>query len=78
MEGAKHPVPGVDYPRTFQEFDEWFGTEAKCQEYVNTSTSIITSMSLPSGSIVGTQKHEDCCFIGLRSRPLLLVPLLIP
>ncbi|HSO93828.1 MAG TPA: IS1595 family transposase [Candidatus Dormibacteraeota bacterium] len=34
MEGTKHPVPGVDYPRTFQEFDEWFGSEAKCREYV--------------------------------------------
>ena len=31
---TKHPVPGVDYPRTFQEFDEWFGSEAKCREYV--------------------------------------------
>jgi transposase-like protein len=34
MEGTKHPTPGVDYPRTFQEFDEWFATEAKCREYI--------------------------------------------
>jgi transposase-like protein len=34
MEGTKHPIPGVDYPRTFQEFDEWFATEAKCRVYI--------------------------------------------
>src|SRR3954471_136109 len=35
MEGTKHLTPGVDYPRTFQEFDEWFATEAKCREYIH-------------------------------------------
>jgi hypothetical protein len=34
MEGTKHPIPGVDYPWTFQEFDEWFATEAKCRVYI--------------------------------------------
>jgi transposase-like protein len=34
VESTKHPIPGVDYPRTFQEFDEWFATEAKCREYI--------------------------------------------
>lgn len=34
METAKHPVPGIDYPRTFQEMDEWFATEAACRDYI--------------------------------------------
>lgn len=34
MESAKHPVGGVDYPRTFQEFDARFGNEAACREYI--------------------------------------------
>jgi len=29
-----HPVGGEDYPRTLQEFDEWFPTEAACVEYL--------------------------------------------
>ena len=29
-----HPVGGVDYPRTLQEFDEWFSSEAACIEYL--------------------------------------------
>lgn len=28
------PRAGVDYPRTFQEFDEWFATEAGCRDYL--------------------------------------------
>src|SRR5208282_3997065 len=27
-------VPGVDYPRTFQEIDEWFRSDAACHEYI--------------------------------------------
>jgi transposase-like protein len=27
-------VAGVDYPRTFQEFDAWFGSETACREYI--------------------------------------------
>src|SRR5208337_159120 len=34
MESSKHPVAGVDYPRTFQEFEAWFGDETACQEYL--------------------------------------------
>jgi transposase-like protein len=29
-----HPVGGIDYPRTIQEFDAWFATEAACAAYV--------------------------------------------
>lgn len=29
-----HPVGGVDYPRTLQEFDEWFPTEDACAAYL--------------------------------------------
>src|SRR5713226_6426657 len=28
------PVPGADYPRTFQEVDEWFRSDAACREYI--------------------------------------------
>ena len=29
-----HPVGGVDYPRTLQEFDEWFPSQSACVEYL--------------------------------------------
>jgi len=32
--GRPHPVGGMDYPRTLQEFDEWFASEAACIEYL--------------------------------------------
>ncbi len=28
------PTPGVDYPRTFDEMDDWFRTEAQCRAYI--------------------------------------------
>ena len=28
------PVGGVDFPRTLQEFDEWFSTEKKCLQFI--------------------------------------------
>ena len=28
------PVGGIDYPRTLQEFDKWFGTEEKCFTFI--------------------------------------------
>lgn len=34
MGSPRHPVAGVDYPRTFQEFDAWFGCEAECRDYI--------------------------------------------
>src|ERR1039458_1109396 len=30
----RHPVAGIGYPRTFQEFDAWFGSETACREYI--------------------------------------------
>lgn len=33
-EPRRHPVGGVDYPRTLQEFDEWFPSEVACVEYL--------------------------------------------
>jgi transposase-like protein len=30
----RHPVGGVDYPRSLQEFDEWFSSEEACTEYL--------------------------------------------
>ena len=32
MENAS-PIPGVDYPRTFDEMDDWFRTDAQCRDY---------------------------------------------
>lgn len=29
-----HPIGGIDYPRTLQEFDEWFSTEKACTDYL--------------------------------------------
>jgi transposase-like protein len=34
MEEPRHPISGIDYPGTFQEFDEWFSSEEACLEYV--------------------------------------------
>jgi len=34
MSKKSHPVGGMDYPRTLQEFDEWFPNEAACVEYL--------------------------------------------
>lgn len=34
MERARHPVGGVDYPRTLEEFDAWFSTEEGCARYL--------------------------------------------
>lgn len=33
-EKNQHPVGGVDYPRTLQEFDSWFSSEAACVGYL--------------------------------------------
>jgi transposase-like protein len=33
MENAR-PISGVDYPRTFQEMDDWFQNEAGCRDYI--------------------------------------------
>jgi transposase-like protein len=33
-EQAPHPVGGVDYPQTIQEFDQWFATEGRCAQYL--------------------------------------------
>jgi transposase-like protein len=33
-EQSAHPVGGVDYPRTLQEFDTWFASEKACVDYV--------------------------------------------
>ena len=34
MKSARHPIRGVDYPRTFQEMDERFRDDAACREYI--------------------------------------------
>lgn len=31
---TQFPLGGKDYPRTLQEFDEWFSSEAKCLEFI--------------------------------------------
>lgn len=32
--GETKPTPGVDYPRTFDEMDDWFRTEVQCRDYI--------------------------------------------
>jgi hypothetical protein len=34
MESDSRPVAGVDYPRTFQEMEQWFRDEAACRDYI--------------------------------------------
>ena len=34
MEEPKYPIAGIDYPGTFQEFDEWFSTDNACFDYI--------------------------------------------
>lgn len=34
MEEPRHPVSGIDYPGTFQNFDKWFSSENACLEYI--------------------------------------------
>ncbi|MGH9671058.1 MAG: IS1595 family transposase [Terriglobales bacterium] len=34
MEPDRQPVPGVDFPVTFGQFEEWFATEAACRRYL--------------------------------------------
>ena len=34
MEEPRHPVAGIDYPKTFQEFDEWFSNDDACIDYI--------------------------------------------
>ena len=34
VEDRAHPVGGVDSPRALREFDNWFGSEAGCAEYL--------------------------------------------
>lgn len=34
MDSDSRPVAGTDYPRTFQEMDQWFRDEAACRDYI--------------------------------------------
>jgi len=34
VEEERRPIPGVDYPRTLPEFDEWFADEDACRRYL--------------------------------------------
>jgi len=34
MEETRYPISGVDYPGTFQEFDDWFSRENSCLDYI--------------------------------------------
>jgi len=34
MEEPSHPVSGIDYPGTFQDFDKWFSSENACLNYI--------------------------------------------
>jgi hypothetical protein len=34
MDEQRHPISGIDYPGTFQEFDEWFSGEEACLDFI--------------------------------------------
>ena len=34
VELERQPVPGVDFPATFEQFDAWFATEEACRRYL--------------------------------------------
>jgi hypothetical protein len=34
MEEPRHPVASINYPKTFQEFDEWFGNDDAYIDYI--------------------------------------------
>ena len=34
VDTTRHPVAGLDYPRTFQAMDERFRDDAACREYI--------------------------------------------
>lgn len=34
VEEERRPIPGVDYPRTLPEFEEWFADEDACRQYL--------------------------------------------
>ena len=34
MQNSEKPIAGIDYPATFQEFDEWFSCENACLEFI--------------------------------------------
>jgi transposase-like protein len=34
MDSESHPVAGVDYPRTFEEMEQWFRDDAACRTYI--------------------------------------------
>jgi len=34
IKNENYPIGGKDYPRTLQEFDDWFSTEEKCLEFL--------------------------------------------
>ena len=49
----RHPVGGVDFPRTLQEFDEWFASEDAC-------TAVLRIRSTTSGSRLGCNLNGLC------------------
>src|ERR1700693_5245383 len=48
MEGVAKPLAGIDYPRTFTEFDKFFSEEAVCREYLS---------RLPSSRLLPRRVH---------------------
>ncbi len=50
--GNAGPSPGVDYPRTFDEMDNWFRTEVGCRDYIR-------RLRWPNGFVC-----ERCAIVG--------------
>src|SRR5260370_11373689 len=64
MESSKQPVAGVDYPRTFQEFEAWFGDETACQEYLRRlrwPTGFVCPHCVADGEPWAMSRNLLCC-----------------
>ena len=57
MEGVAKPLAGIDYPRTFTEFDKFFSAEAVCRVR-NRIKLIIDSQMVITESHGGDQVAE--------------------
>jgi len=52
--------PGVDYPQTFQELDNWFRNDAACREYPPTPVAEWLSDLTPiTQSLTQPLSHKD-------------------
>src|SRR5680860_308221 len=57
MSPSAHPVGGIDYPRTYQEFRSWFPEDEACREY-------LARLRWPSGFSCPKCDGDQCWLVG--------------